>query len=249
MTSDPRPSIDPAEIAKFSAIAAEWWDPTGKFAPLHKFNPVRLAFLKAEASAHFNRDPRALRPFEGLTLLDIGCGGGLLTESMARLGAIAHGIDASAAVIEAAREHAALENVGVRYDAITAEAWAEATPTRYAAITCMELLEHVPDPASLLGACARLLQADGDLFLSTINRTPRAFATTILAAEHLLRWLPRGTHEYRRFIRPSELAGWLRSAGFEVVTLTGMRYLPLSRRAELASDVGVNYLIHARRRG
>jgi len=185
----------------------------------------------------------------GRSALDIGCGGGLLTESMARLGADAHGIDASAAVIEAAREHAALEHVSVRYDAVTAEAWAEAAPARYAVITCMELLEHVPDPASLLAACARLLQADGELFLSTINRTPRAFATTILGAEHLLRWLPRGTHEYRRFIRPSELAGWLRDAGFEVVTLSGMRYLPLSRRAELASDVGVNYLIHARHRG
>lgn len=230
-------NVDPAEIERFSALAAEWWDPQGPSRTLHEINPCRLAFITERVA------------LAGHSVLDIGCGGGLLTESMARLGADAHGIDASAAVIEAAREHAALEHVSVRYDAVTAEAWAEAAPARYAVITCMELLEHVPDPASLLAACARLLQADGELFLSTINRTPRAFATTILGAEHMLRWLPRGTHEYRRFIRPSELAGWLRDAGFEVVTLSGMRYLPLSRRAELASDVGVNYLIHARHRG
>lgn len=230
-------NVDPAEIARFSALAAEWWDPAGPSRTLHEINPCRLGFISERVA------------LAGRSVLDIGCGGGLLTESLARAGAVAHGIDASSAVIDAAREHAALEHVSVHYDAVTAEAWAEEAPARYDVITCMELLEHVPDPASLLAACGRLLKPDGDLFLSTINRTARAFATAIVGAEHLLRWLPRGTHEYRRFIRPSELAGWLREADFEVVSLRGMRYLPLSRRAELSADVGVNYLLHARRRG
>lgn len=229
-------NVDPAEIARFSALAAEWWDPRGSSRALHEINPCRLSFVARHAA------------LDGAQTLDVGCGGGLLTESLAAAGARVLGIDASEAVIEAAREHATLAGSSARYETVTAEDHAATAPGAYELITCMELLEHLPDPSSLLNACANLLAPGGNLFLSTINRTPRAWGTTILAAEHLLGLLPRGTHDYRRFIRPSELGQWLRDAGFEVVHLAGMRYLPLSRRAELTRDVGVNYLVHARLR-
>lgn len=233
----PAANVDPAEIARFSALAAEWWDPQGPSRTLHEINPCRLGFITRHTT------------LEGAHTLDVGCGGGLLTESLAAAGARVLGIDASEAVIAAAHEHAAVSGTSARYAAVTAEDHAGAAPAPYAVITCMELLEHLPAPASLLKACANLLAPGGDFFLSTINRTPRAWGTTILAAEHLLRLLPRGTHDYRRFIRPSELGQWLRDAGFEVCHLAGMRYLPFARRAELTRDVGVNYLVHARLRG
>ena len=229
-------NVDPDEISHFSALAADWWDLRGPGRTLHEINPCRLEFITEHAA------------LAGKSVLDIGCGGGVLTESLARAGAHAHGIDASAALIEAARQHAAGEGLSIQYTPVTAEAFAQVAPGAYQIITCMELLEHVPDPGSLLAACRALLAPEGDLFLSTLNRTPKAWGTAVLGAEHLLGLLPKGTHDYRRFIRPSELAQWLRAEGFEVQHLSGMRYLPLSRRAERTRDVSVNYLLHARLR-
>ena len=230
-------NVDRAEVAHFSAMAADWWDPAGPGRTLHEINPCRAAWITERWSA------------AGKRVLDVGCGGGVLTESLAQAGAVATGIDASAALVQIAREHAAGAGLAIDYQAVTAEAHAAATPRPYDAITCMELLEHVPDPPGLLAACHALLAPGGELFLSTINRTPAAFGSAIVAAEHVLRLLPRGTHQYRRFIRPSELARWLRAAGFEVLALSGMAYDPWSRSARLTRAVNVNYLLHARRSG
>ena len=229
-------NVDGAEIAHFSEMAADWWDAAGPGRTLHEINPCRVAWITQRWAA------------AGQRVLDVGCGGGLLTESLARAGAQATGIDASAALIEIARDHAAQAGLAIDYQAITAEAHAQALPGHYNAVACMELLEHVPDPSRLLAACHALLAPGGELFLSTLNRTPVAFGSAILVAEHLLRLLPKGTHQYRRFIRPSELARWLRTAGFEVLAMDGMTYDPWSRSARLTRDVSVNYLLHARRR-
>ena len=228
-------NVDGQEIAHFGALADDWWDPEGPSRTLLEINPCRQAWIAAQV------------PLAGRRVLDIGCGGGVLTESLAHAGALASGLDASAALIDAARRHAALGGLPISYEATTAEAFASAGHGPFDAITCMELLEHVPDPAPLLAACHALLVPGGDLLLSTLNRTARAFGTAIVLAEHVLRLLPRGTHEYRKFIRPSELARWLRDAGFDVVRLDGMAYDPLARTARLTRDVGVNYLLHARR--
>ena len=227
-------NVDGAEVAKFTALAAAWWDPLGPSRTLHEINPCRLAYIAQHAQIAKQR------------VLDVGCGGGLLTEAMAQAGAIASGIDASAAVIAAARTHAAEHAQRVHYEVTTAESHATRLPGHYAILTCMELLEHVPDPAQLLAACRTLLAPDGEIFLSTINRTPRAYGAAVLGAEYLLRLLPAGTHDFRRFIRPSELGRWLRAAGFEVAHIAGMRYDPFRREAALCAQVGVNYLIHAR---
>ena len=231
------PNLDPAEIDHFSSLADTWWDPTGPGRTLHEINPCRLNWIASRWSP------------AGQRVLDIGCGGGLLTESLVRAGALASGIDASPALIDAARAHAAQSGLAIDYQAVTAEAHARQASGLYAAIACMELLEHVPDPVALLAACHTLLVPGGELFLSTINRTPAAFGGAILAAEYLLRLVPRGTHEYRRFIRPSELGRWLRGAGFEVLAVDGMAYNPLTRSARIVRDVRVNYLLHARRLG
>ena len=232
-----RHNVDDAEIAHFSTLAEDWWDPTGPGRTLHEIHPCRVDWLVSRWAPG------------GQRVLDLGCGGGLLTESLARAGAVATGIDASAALIAVASGHATREGLAIDYHAVTAEAHAQQCPGRYSAITCMELLEHVPDPAALLAACHTLLAPHGELFLSTLNRTPVAFGAAIVAAEYVLRLVPRGTHQYRRFIRPSELARWLRAAGFEVLAIDGMAYNPLSRSARLTRDVSVNYLLHARRLG
>jgi len=239
-------SVDPAEIAKFSAIAAEWWDPAGKFAPLHKFNPVRLEFIRKEAAAHFARDPRALRPFEGLSLLDIGCGGGLLAEPMTRLGFAVTGADASERNIGTARAHAAQSGLGIDYRATTAEALA-AEGARFDVVLNMEVVEHVADVSAYLAACAGLLKPGGITFVATMNRTLKSLALAKIGAEYVLGWLPRGTHDWNRFIPPTELKASLEETGLSILKTQGVSFDPLAWDWKLSSDVDVNYMVVARR--
>jgi 2-polyprenyl-6-hydroxyphenyl methylase/3-demethylubiquinone-9 3-methyltransferase len=248
MTSpaSPSPSIDPAEIAKFSAIAAEWWDPTGKFAPLHKFNPVRLSFLKAEAAAHFGRDARALRPFEGLTLLDIGCGGGLLSEPMARLGFAVTGADASERNIGTARAHAAQSGLDITYRAVTAEVLA-AEGQSFDVVLNMEVVEHVADVSGYLKACAQMVKPGGMTTVATMNKTFKSLALAKIGAEYVLGWLPRGTHDWNRFIPPATLRTMLEESGLTICKTQGVSFNPLAWDWLLSSDVDVNYMITAKR--
>ena len=239
-------SINPAEIAKFSAIAAEWWDPAGKFAPLHKFNPVRLAFIKAEAAAHFGRDPRSLTPFQGLTLLDIGCGGGLLSEPMARLGFAVTGADASERNIGTAKAHAAQSGLEIDYRAVTAETLV-AEGRRFDVVLNMEVVEHVADVAAYLEACSKLVKPGGITFVATMNKTLKSFALAKIGAEYVLGWLPRGTHDWNRFIPPAELRASLEGTGLTVLKTQGVSFDPLGWDWRLSPDVDVNYMIVASR--
>lgn len=227
-------NVDPAEIARFDAIAERWWDPHGEMRPLHELNPVRLSFV----------DERA--PLAGREVLDVGCGGGLLAEAMARAGAHVSALDLSAELLDVARLHARQSGVVVDYREIPVEALAVDSPGTFATVTCMEMLEHVPEPASVVNSIARLLRPGGDAFFSTLNRTPRAYVQAVLGAEYLLRLLPRGTHSYERFIRPSELEGWCRAAGLELLEIAGIEYDPFAGNARLSRDARVNYLVHAR---
>lgn len=225
-----------SEVAQFDNLAHRWWDPEGEFRPLHDLNPTRLAYIRSQVR------------LEGAAVLDVGCGGGLLAEGLARHGAQVTAIDAAPATLAAAELHAQESGLAIRYQANTVEALAAAEPdTRYAAITCLEMLEHVPNPAQVIATCAQLLVPGGKLFLSTLNRTPQSFALAIVGAEHILRLLPRGTHRYAQFIQPAELAGWLRAAGLTVTDLRGLAYNPLTRQARLTQDVSVNYLVCAQR--
>lgn len=224
------PTVDPAEIAKFEALAQRWWDPSGEFRPLHELNPLRLAFIEKHT------------PLSGLVVLDVGCGGGILSEAMARRGAKVLGIDLARAALEVAELHAAESGVTLEYRLQSAEALAQASPASFDVVTCMEMLEHVPEPAQVVAALARLAKPGGHLYVSTINRNLKAFLMAIVGAEYVLRMLPRGTHEYERFIRPSELAGWARAAGLEMSAIAGIEYNLLSRRFELSRDPSVNYL-------
>lgn len=235
-------TVDPDEIGRFSRVAARWWDPAGEFRPLHRLNPVRIAWLKEAACARFGRDPSAPRPLAGLRVLDVGCGGGLLTEPMARLGADALGIDADAEGIRAARARAEETGVAAAYRVDTAEGVA-ATGERFDLVLAMEVVEHVADVDAFCGALARLVAPGGMLGFSTLNRTARSFALGIVAAEHVLRWVPRGTHDWRRFLRPSELAGALRRHGLVVGGLTGVVFDPArgTFRAD-PRDLAVNYM-------
>jgi 2-polyprenyl-6-hydroxyphenyl methylase / 3-demethylubiquinone-9 3-methyltransferase len=233
----PDASVDAAEIRKFDALAGRFWDPAGEFGALHRLNPVRLAYVAARA------------PLAGREVLDVGCGGGILSEALARAGARVTGIDLAPAALATAELHALEGGVAVSYRLSSAEALAAEAPARYDVVTCMEMLEHVPDPASVLGALARLVRPGGAVFVSTLNRTPRAFLLAILGAEYLARLLPRGTHEYARFIRPSELARAARAAGLRVADLAGLGFDPLSRQFRLEPDVAVNYLAHLTRPG
>ena len=239
-------SVDPAEVAKFSAIAAEWWDPAGKFAPLHKFNPVRLGFIRNEGCAHFGRDSRSLRPFEGLSLLDIGCGGGLLAEPMARLGFDVTGADASERNIGTAKTHAAQSGLKIDYRATTAEALA-AEERSFDVVLNMEVVEHVADVTAYLGACTQLMKPGGITFVATMNKTLKSFALAKVGAEYVLGWLPRGTHDWNRFIPPSELRSMLQEAGLTICKTKGVSFNPLAWDWLLSSDVDVNYMITARR--
>ena len=237
-------SVDPAEIARFSAMAAEWWDPAGKFRPLHKFNPVRLGYIRDHVCARFGREAHGLRPFEGLRLLDIGCGGGLLAEPMARLGADVTAADASERNIATARVHAAEQGLAIDYRCTTAEALAQAGES-FDIILNMEVIEHVADRDRFLQDCGRMVKPGGLMFVATLNRTLKAQALAIVGAEYILGWLPRGTHDWKKFIRPSELAAALRRQGLEMTDLTGIEYSALADRFSLGDDLGVNYLAFA----
>ncbi len=244
-------SLDPAEVAKFSAIAAEWWDPAGKFAPLHKFNPVRLGFIRTEAAGHFGRDGRSLRPFEGLSLLDIGCGGGLLSEPMARLGFAVTGADASEKNIGTASAHAAQSGLldgerAITYRAATAEALV-AEGQSFDVVLNMEVVEHVADVTAYLEACARLVKPGGLTFVATLNKTLKSLALAKIGAEYVLGWLPRGTHDWNRFISPAELKKSLERAGLNTLKTQGVSFDPLSWDWRLSSNVDINYMIIAKR--
>ncbi len=242
-------SIDSEEIAKFTAMAEAWWDPEGKFRPLHRFNPVRLAFIRDRLCAHFDRDPLADHPLKGLTLLDLGCGGGLLSEPLARLGAEVTGLDAAEKNIRIARLHAEESGLSIDYRHGSAAALAQG-PTRFDAVLNMEVVEHVADVDSFLAASAALVRPGGVMFVATLNRTPKAFLLAIVGAEYVLRWLPRGTHDWRRFLRPSELARALRGAGLDIAEMTGVAYNPLTDAWRLAPrDLDVNYMLVAVKAG
>jgi 2-polyprenyl-6-hydroxyphenyl methylase/3-demethylubiquinone-9 3-methyltransferase len=246
MSPSAQTTVDPAEIRKFERIAAEWWSPDGKFRPLHKFNPVRLAYIRDLATAHFSRDPKGGRPLAGLRLLDIGCGGGILSEPMARLGADVVGIDPAATNVEVARLHAGKSGLAIDYRATTAEALVEAGEN-FDVVLAMEVVEHVTSVDAFIGACGALVKPGGLLFVATINRTAKAFALAIVGAEYVLRWLPRGTHDWRKFVQPAELSASLRHAGARVSELAGLTYSPLSGRWSLSRDLGVNYFAVARK--
>lgn len=241
-----RTTIDAAEVERFSALSAEWWNPKGKFRPLHKFNPVRLAYIRDQVAARFGRDPHAARPFEGLRFLDIGCGGGLLCEPMARLGAEVVGADASATNIEVAKLHAAESGVKIDYRATLAEDLADAGE-KFDVILNMEVVEHVADVEFYIGKCAEMVKPGGIMFVATINRTMKALGLAIIGAEYLLRWLPRGTHQYGRLVRPDELEAALGKAGLTITDRTGVTYNPLADRWQKSKDMDVNYMVLAER--
>ena len=235
-------TVDPAEIAKFEAMAAEWWDPNGKFKPLHMLNPVRLDYITTQIATEFNRTLTAERPFTGLRILDIGCGGGLLSEPMARLGATVVGADAAARNIPVAQIHAEQSGLTIDYRHTTAEALAEAGEV-FDVVLNMEVVEHVPDPAAFLTACRHLLRPGGLMICSTLNRNPKSFAMAIVGAEYVMRWLPKGTHEWSKFITPDELYALLEGAGLRPVDRKGMVFNPLTWSWRLSDrDLSVNYV-------
>jgi len=226
-------NADPQELAKFSELAHRWWDPAGEFRPLHQINPLRLAWIEAKAG------------LAAKSVLDVGCGGGILAEAMARSGARVKGIDLAERPLKVAELHRLESGVAVEYEAVSAEALAAREPGRYDVVTCMEVLEHVPDPSSTVRACAALARPGGHAFFATINRNPKAYLFAIVGAEYVLRLLPQGTHDYAKFIRPSELGRWCRAGGLEVRALAGMTYNPFTKAYALGRDTDVNYLVHA----
>jgi 2-polyprenyl-6-hydroxyphenyl methylase/3-demethylubiquinone-9 3-methyltransferase len=231
MQASPR-NADPAELAKFTALAQSWWDPKGPSKPLHDLNPLRLRYVERAAG------------LAGKEVLDVGCGGGILSEAMARAGARVLGIDLSQAVLDVAELHALDAKIAAQYRLIPVEELALERPAAFDLVTCMEMLEHVPDPAGIVKALADLVEPGGDVIVSTLNRNPLAFAVAIVGAEYIARVLPRGTHEYLKFIRPSELARWGRAAGLELRDLTGITYNPFTRSFRLSPNTDVNYLAH-----
>jgi 2-polyprenyl-6-hydroxyphenyl methylase / 3-demethylubiquinone-9 3-methyltransferase len=237
-----RASVDPEEVAKFSALAAQWWDPAGKMAPLHKFNPIRLGFIRQTAAAHFGRS--GLKPFAGLALLDIGCGGGLLSEPMARLGFSVVGADASEKNIKTAITHAEAGGLAIDYRVTTAESLAE-SGLGFDLVLNMEVVEHVADLAGYLKACGKLVKPGGLMIVATLNRTLKSLALAKIGVEYVLRWLPPGTHDWNRFVEPERLAGLLKDAGLTVRQTQGMSFNPLSWSWSLSSDTDVNYMVVA----
>ena len=233
----PSGNADRAEIGKFDAIAHRFWDPNGEFRPLHLINPVRTAYVGARCQ------------IKGARILDIGCGGGLLCEALQGLGAAVTGIDLAPAMLETARLHAAERGVSIDYRLLQAEVLAAAEPGSFDVVTCMEMVEHVPDPAGIVAAIGALLRPGGAAFLSTLNRTPKSFAQAIVAAEYIFRLVPRGTHEYERLVRPSELAQWARGAGLALQDISGLAFDPFTARVSLSGDASVNYLAYFTREG
>lgn len=231
-------NIDTDEVQKFDNMAADWWDPQGPCKPLHQLNPVRLHFIQTQCNLHEK------------TILDVGCGGGILTEALSRFSAQVIGLDQSEQALKIAQAHAQAEGLhpAPQYIHATAEAYAEQHPQRFSVITCMELLEHVPDPASLLKALDTLLKPEGDLFISTLNRTPKAFLQAIIGAEYCLRLLPIGTHDYHRFIKPSEIAEWIKNGDLTIQAIRGMKYHVLTKTFSLSRNVDVNYVMHLKKR-
>ncbi|MHA1127363.1 MAG: bifunctional 2-polyprenyl-6-hydroxyphenol methylase/3-demethylubiquinol 3-O-methyltransferase UbiG [Alphaproteobacteria bacterium] len=235
-------TVDPAEVAKFEAMAAEWWDPKGKFKPLHEMNPIRLEYIVQQICAEFGRDPNSLRPFEGLRLLDIGCGGGLLSEPMARLGATVIGADPASGNIPVARLHAEQSGLDIDYRNTTAEALAEAIE-QFDVVLNMEVVEHVADPLAFITTCQKLLKPKGLMLCSTINRNPKSYALAIFGAEVVMRWLPRGTHEWAKFITPDELVELIESAGLKAVDRKGFVFNPILWSWSISDrDLSVNYV-------
>jgi 2-polyprenyl-6-hydroxyphenyl methylase/3-demethylubiquinone-9 3-methyltransferase len=234
-------SVDEAEVAKFAQLAAEWWDPKGKFWPLHAFNPVRLKFIRALAAEHFGRDDKALKPFRGLTLLDIGCGGGLLSEPMARMGFTVVGADASEKNVKTAAAHAAGLELALYYRATTAEALAE-EGAAFDVILNMEVVEHVADLGGFLKSCGALLKPGGFMLVATLNRTLKSLALAKIGVEYVLRWLPAGTHDWNRFVKPADLERLLQDAGLTVTRVQGVGFDPLRWEWRLSSDTDVNYM-------
>jgi 2-polyprenyl-6-hydroxyphenyl methylase/3-demethylubiquinone-9 3-methyltransferase len=226
-------NVDPVEIEKFQAIASRWWDPQSEFKPLHEINPLRVDYIEQRTGT-----------LAGKKILDIGCGGGILSEAMALKGANVTGIDMGEMALKVAKMHLHESELKIDYQMITAEELAQQNPNEFDVVTCLEMLEHVPDPASIVAAAACLLKPDGQLFFSTINRNPKAFVLAILGAEYILNLLPKGTHEYKKFIKPSELASAVRANQMTVLDITGMTYNPLTRHYKLGRDVDVNYLMH-----
>ena len=227
-------NVDDSEIAKFEALAARWWDPSSEFKPLHDINPLRANYIDLKSSV------------AGKQLLDVGCGGGLLCEAMAHRGAQVTGIDMGRAPLEVARLHALESELDIRYAQMTAEDFSTEHPEQFDVVTCLEMLEHVPDPSSVVNACAAMTKPGGHLFFSTLNRNIKSYAFAILGAEYILQLLPKGTHDYKKFIRPSELMQWTRSANIESQDMVGMAYNPITKKYKLdPSDVSVNYILHA----
>ncbi|BFM11773.1 bifunctional 3-demethylubiquinone 3-O-methyltransferase/2-octaprenyl-6-hydroxy phenol methylase [Simiduia litorea] len=227
-------NVDNAEVAKFEALAARWWDPSSEFKPLHDINPLRANYIDLKSSV------------AGKKLLDVGCGGGLLCEAMAQRGAIVTGIDMGEAPLQIARLHALESELTIQYNQTTAEAFADENQQQFEIVTCLEMLEHVPDPSSVIKACAAMTKPGGHLFFSTLNRNIKSYAFAILGAEYLLQLLPKGTHDYKKFIRPSELSQWMRSANIEAQDIVGLAYNPVTKKYKLDSnDVSVNYIVHA----
>lgn len=238
-------TVDPAEIEKFSKIAEEWWDPFGKFRPLHKFNPVRLAYIRDAVCAHFGRDRRSKAPFAGLRLLDVGCGGGLVAEPMRRLGADVVAIDASDRNIKTAQAHAQAHRLDIDYRATTAEALTASLEPPFDVVLNLEVVEHVADPAEFLNCVAGLVRPGGLMIVATINRTLKAFALAKLGAEYLLRWLPPGTHDPRKFVKPEEIESALAAAAMTVTAKAGVAYNPLMDLWKIVEETDVNYLVTA----
>jgi len=235
MMSGAQQNVDPAEIAKFDALASRWWDPQGEFRPLHEINPLRVDFIRQRV------------PLRDKNVLDVGCGGGILTEAMAVAGARVTGIDMAEKPLAVARLHQAESGTEVDYRQSTAEDLAVEMSAAFDVVTCLEMLEHVPSPKAVIESCTQLVKPGGDVFFSTINRNPKSFLFAIVGAEYLLKLLPAGTHEYEKFIRPSELDAWARPAGLELESCTGLHYNPITREYSLGDNLDVNYMMHFRR--
>ncbi|QEE11648.1 bifunctional 2-polyprenyl-6-hydroxyphenol methylase/3-demethylubiquinol 3-O-methyltransferase UbiG [Bartonella krasnovii] len=246
MIEERQTTVDQSEIDHFSRIATEWWNPQGKFRPLHQFNPTRLAYIREKICLEFNRDPISLTPFDNLKVLDIGCGGGLLCEPMARLGAIVVGVDAAQTNIEVAKIHAAQNNLSIDYRTTTAEALAN-EGEKFDIILNMEVVEHVADVNLFIKATAKMLKPQGLMFVATLNRTWKAWGLAIVGAEYILRWLPKGTHDYKKFLKPRELKKFLSQNALTVIDETGITYNPLNDSWNRSKDMDVNYLLLAKR--